>query len=81
MRCTIENCPGEYEEKNIIHTLKYKGEVIVIKNVPALVCQICGDVLIKPKTIKMLERILSNSNKSKPEYQVPLYDYSSHITD
>ena len=78
MKCTIKNCPGKFEEKNIVHTVKYKGEVVVIKNVPALVCQICGDVLIKPDTIKMIDRILNN--KSKPELQVPLYDYYSYTS-
>jgi YgiT-type zinc finger domain-containing protein len=78
MKCSIENCPGQYEERNIIHTVKHKGEVIVINNVPVLTCPICGDVLLKPETVKMIERIL-NSNP-KPEYKVPLYDYNSHIT-
>jgi len=48
MRCTIQGCPGEYEERLIVHTVRHNGQVIVIDHVPAEVCRICGDVLLKP---------------------------------
>jgi YgiT-type zinc finger domain-containing protein len=75
MKCSIKDCPGEYEEQHIVHTVKYKDEVIVIDGVPAEVCSICGDVLLKPETVRRIEQLLQS--QEKPARTVPLYDYAA----
>ena len=73
MKCNIKGCSGEYEEKNITHTVRYSGEVIVIDNVPAEVCTVCGDTLLKPETVRHIESLLQT--KRQPTKTVPLYEY------
>ena len=43
MKCTIAGCPGEYEERKIVHPVRHKNQVIVIDHVPADVYSICGE--------------------------------------
>ena len=74
MKCSIEGCPGEYEEKKIVHTVRHNGQVIVIDHVPAEVCPVCGDVLLKPETVRRIEKLLKTA--SPPASTVPLYEYS-----
>ena len=73
MKCSLEGCPGEYKEKEILHTVRYQGQVVVIDNIPAEVCTICGDVLLKPETVQYIEELLDTS--SQPAEMVPLYEY------
>lgn len=73
MKCTIEGCPGEYEERRIAHTVRHHGRVIVIDHVPAEVCPICGDVLLKPETVRTIEKLLAEP--PTPTAAVPLYEY------
>ncbi|MCF7810083.1 YgiT-type zinc finger protein [bacterium] len=74
MKCSIKGCPGEYEERFIVHTTRYKGEVVVIDNVPAEVCSFCGDVLLKPETVRQIEELLRTTKK--PASTVPLYEFA-----
>jgi YgiT-type zinc finger domain-containing protein len=74
MKCTIEGCPGEYEERKIVHTVRRRGQVIVIDHVPAEVCDICGDVLLKPETVRRIEALLESNEL--PARNAPVYDYS-----
>lgn len=74
MKCTIEGCPGEYEDRQIIHTVRYRGRVIVIDQVPAEVCTVCGDVLLKPETVRRIETMLKTSAKAKK--MAPVFDYA-----
>ena len=73
MKCSMEGCLGEYKKKEILHTLRYQGQVVVIDNIPAEVCTICGDVLLKPETVQYVEELLDTS--SQPAEMVPLYEY------
>ena len=75
MKCTIENCQGEYEERLIVHTVRYKGQIIVIDHVPAEVCRICGDVLLKPQTVRQIESLLRSL--PQPKQTVPLYEFAT----
>ncbi len=45
MKCGIDGCPGEYEHREVVHTIRQGSRIIVIDHVPAEVCTICGDVL------------------------------------
>ena len=55
MKCSISGCPGTYEARTVIYTVRRRGEVIVIDHVPAEVCSICGDVLLTPDTVRRIE--------------------------
>ena len=74
MKCAIKNCPGEYEEKFIVHTVKKNNNVMVFENVPAEVCNICGDTLLTPETICHLEELIKENRE--PERMIPLYEYA-----
>jgi YgiT-type zinc finger domain-containing protein len=74
VRCTIVGCPGAYEEQLIVHTVCYRGQVIVIDRVPAEVCSVCGDVLLKPETVRHIEALLET--RETPTRMVPMYEYA-----
>jgi len=74
MKCSIQGCPGEYEQRKIVHTVRYKGKVIVIDHVPAEVCSVCGDVLLRPETVRQIEALLRK--RERPISTVPLYEYA-----
>jgi len=74
MKCSIDDCPGEYEEREVVHTVHQGERIIVIDHVPAEVCTICGDVLFTPETVRKIES-LQHTNQA-PTRTVPLYDFA-----
>ena len=72
MKCKFEGCAEEYEEREIVHTVRYRGQVIVIDHVPAEVCSVCGDVLLKPEAVRRIETLLRTA---VPAGTVPVYEY------
>ncbi len=74
MKCTLQGCPGDYEDRAITHTVRHRGRVVVIDHVPAEVCSICGDVLLSPATVRHIEDLLRR--EAEPVRTVPLYEYA-----
>ncbi len=74
MKCTLENCAGEYEERRVVHTVRHDGRLFVIDHVPAEVCSVCGDVLLRPDTLRHIENLLHSAGA--PVGSVPLYEYA-----
>lgn len=35
MKCSIQGYPGSSEAREIIHTVRYRGKIVVIDKVPA----------------------------------------------
>jgi len=75
MKCSIKGCPGETEPKEVTHTVRHRGRIIVIDHVPADVCPICGDVLFAPQTLRHIERLLANLPQTTES--APLYEYAA----
>ena len=46
----------------------------VIDHVPADVCSVCGDVLLKPDTVRRIQTLLQE--KHQPASTVPLYEFA-----
>ncbi len=74
MNCSIQGCPGQYEQRSVMQTVRHQGRVVVIDHVPAEVCPVCGDVLFQPGTVRAIERLLESVRK--PDASVPLYEYA-----
>jgi YgiT-type zinc finger domain-containing protein len=75
MRCSMTGCTGEYELRSVTHTVRHRGEIIVIDRVPAEVCSVCGDTLLAPETVRGLERLLAR--RDAPVRNAPVYDYDA----
>lgn len=74
MKCSINGCPREYEAGKVTHTVRHQGQIIVIDHVPADVCAVCGDVLLKLDTVRRIEGLLQE--KHQPASTVPLYEFA-----
>lgn len=73
MKCSIQGCPGKYEKRLIVHTVKKGSNVLVFDNVPAEVCDVCSDILLSPETIRHLEDIIKRN--PEPKKHIPVYTY------
>jgi len=74
MKCTMDGCSGDYEDRKVLHTVRFRGEIVVIDHVPAEVCDVCGDVLLHPETVQQIEKLLSVVHK--PSRTAPVYEYA-----
>jgi len=74
MKCSLQGCSGEYEGRTIVHTVRHRGNVVVIDHVPAEVCSLCGDVLLTPDTVRRIEKLLETM--PQPTRAVPLYEFA-----
>jgi len=66
-------CGGKVLEKRITVDYRWGEELIaVVKNVPAGVCQICGEQYFKADIVKEMEGLVRSKKKPKKMIQVPL---------
>lgn len=54
MQCIVQGCPGDMEERRIVHTFVREGKPIVIEDLPALVCPICGYTVLDVRVLDTL---------------------------
>ena len=69
MKCDL--CPGEYRDKLTVIPLTRDGRTIVVADVPAHVCNLCGDRLYSGSTFDRLTEVLDG----EPEGTVPIYRF------
>ena len=74
MKCSVKGCPGQYEHRSIVHTVKRGTEVLVFEDVPAEVCDVCSDTLLTPETIRHLEKLMQRHGE--PERHAPVFAYA-----
>ena len=46
-------CKGEMKPSTTIHTVQLKNCVVVIKNVPCLKCEQCGEVVLSADKVEI----------------------------
>lgn len=68
MTCPL--CEGDMKPGTTIHTVQLKNCVVVIKNVPCLKCEQCGEVALSADTVEKIERILHTVEKAAAEIAV-----------
>jgi YgiT-type zinc finger domain-containing protein len=73
MRCPF--CKGDTEQQLIRYVQEYDGQVVIVENVPALVCDQCGETLFRPEIVEKLQRIVWGETPQTREVKVPFYDF------
>lgn len=75
MKCDL--CEGEYREKTVTRNYKWHSKTIVIEDVPALVCDRCGDILIREETVKAIDELLKKD--TQPREYAPIYRFPAKV--
>jgi YgiT-type zinc finger domain len=66
-------CGGQVLEKRITIDYRWGDKLMaIIENVPAGVCQVCGEQYFKAEVVKEMERIATSEETPKRMLQVPL---------
>lgn len=75
MNCFM--CKGKLEEKNTTFMVELDNCIIIIKNVPSLVCEQCGEVLYSNEVSKQLEKLVNAVRNSITE--ITIINYSEKV--
>ena len=75
MKCFM--CKGKLEEKNTTFMVELDNCIIIIKNVPSLVCEQCGEVLYSNEVSKQLEKLVNAVRNSITE--ITIINYSEKV--
>ena len=70
-------CKGDIEQKLKTHAATLDQCVIIIKNVPALVCKQCGEVYFSDEVMQKLEAIVDRLEAIIKE--VAIVDYADAV--
>ena len=63
-------CKGEMKPGTTTHTVQFDHCIVVIKNVPCLVCEQCGETVLSAETIEKIEHILRSAEQALAEITV-----------
>ena len=67
-------CRGRMVKKAVRYTQEWKGDLVVFENVPAEVCETCGEQLLEGWVVDKINQTLWSMQPPHRHLQVPLYD-------
>ena len=74
MECIVQGCPGEMEERRIMHTFARGGKPIVVEDLPAWVCPVCGYTVLD---LEVLDSLFAfDPETQEPVRQAPVFRLS-----
>jgi len=65
-------CGGEVKADRVELDYRYKGKLFIFQNVPAGVCQQCGEKYLSAKVAKKIEHTLQTKEKWDKTISVPV---------
>ena len=66
---------GTYKDKPVLFSARRGDRLLVVEDVPALVCDVCGDQIFTEKASKGIERAL----EGEPAYSSPIYRFPKEV--
>ena len=70
MECTLCHS-GVYRDKLVLFSAQGDDRLLVVEDVPALVCRTCGDQVFAEEASRGIERAL----EGEPAYSAPIYRF------
>ena len=81
MKCAL--CGGESKQQVITYEARWGKKLYSFKDVPALICESCGDISFSHRVMQEIDRIIKQHEKPEGYERVPVFSlqkYLSHKT-
>ena len=69
-------CQGDLDEKTITYPTEFDGRVVIVDNVPALVCSQCGEIALRPDVAEKLQQIVWGKTLRPKTVAVDAYNFA-----
>ena len=66
-------CKGRVEKAQVRHVHRWGERIIVFEDVPAELCQQCGEVYLEPHVLEVMDHLTSVGAKPKATISVPVF--------
>lgn len=70
-------CQGRLEERLTTYTQWLDERLIVIENVPALVCEQCGETYYAPDVVDKIQAVIWSGAEPVRTVETPVYDLNA----
>jgi YgiT-type zinc finger domain-containing protein len=74
-----EFCEGEMKQRRILARFRYSGQTIYVENVPAWVCDKCGEEYFDAPVYKSLEQIARQRERIQRVISFPLAEFDMTV--
>lgn len=76
-KCSL--CKGEVKEKRVSVDFRWGKDLVVIEDVPAGVCEQCGEKYFTAKVSKKMEKLALAKIKAKRSLKVPVMEFKQAV--
>jgi HTH-type transcriptional regulator/antitoxin MqsA len=70
-------CGGHLQERRVTRVQQFQGRWVVIENLPALVCQQCGERFYTPEAHDWVLSLVKDGGKPARHERIDVYDATS----
>ena len=77
---SCEYCPGALKSRRVHARFPYRRGIIYVDQVPAWVCERCGEQYFNAAVVKRLEEIARRRGRIKRKISFPLAQYDMALT-
>jgi len=77
---SCEFCGGKIEHNNILARFRFKSDTIYVQDVPAWVCNHCGEQYFDAPVYKKLETIATHRDRIKRTIDFPLAKFRMAVS-
>lgn len=74
-RCDV--CGGQLHHTLTTYTQEYEGRIIVVENVPAWVCDQCGEAYFDPDVVEQVQNLIWSGGAPVRYIETPVYDLNA----
>lgn len=70
-------CGGRVIEMKTSYIVFYEGHWLIVEDVPARVCQQCGEKLLDPDIVESLQHTIWSKRKPDKKIETPVFEFSA----
>jgi YgiT-type zinc finger domain-containing protein len=70
-------CGGKLRQRLTTYTQEYDSRLVVVENVPAWVCDQCGETYFDPEVVEQVQALIWSGAKPARVIETPVYDLNA----
>jgi len=72
-------CTGRLARKRIRHVHRWGNRIVIFDDVPAEVCQQCGEVYLSPEVLQLMDEMTLQDYQPKAVLSVPVFSLPERV--